>query len=226
MTARPVELAVIACLAFIGVASAILWLATVSASWPAVLLERAVTLKEKIPPASLLSVWEKSRSLDTALLPGPHLHLPGMVGQQLLEGAALSGEHRAEVLQAAEQATRSALLREPAAPRAWARLAWFQQLRQGSPYGILDAVRMSAFLAPSDRGLVFWRLTTAGAYRPYWDADLETMMRRQVLLAWRIKPSRLAAVAKATHLHEWVRSILDADPEARTRFDQELAKML
>ena len=42
MTARPVELAVIACLAFIGVASAILWLATVSASWPAVLLERAV----------------------------------------------------------------------------------------------------------------------------------------------------------------------------------------
>ena len=226
MTARSFELAVIACIAFIGLASATSWLVTVSASWPAVLLERAVTLKEKVPQASLLSVWEKSRYLDTALLPGPHLHLPGLAGQQLLEGASLSHEYRAEVIQEAEQATRSALLRDPATPRSWARLAWFQQLRQGSPYGILDAVRMSAFLAPSDRGLVFWRLTTAAAYRPYWDAEFEGMLRQQVLIAWRISPSRLAAVAKAARLHEWIRSVLDADSEALTRYDQEFAKML
>jgi hypothetical protein len=51
------------------------------------------------------------------------------------------------------------------------------------------------------------------------------MMRLQVLIASRISPSRLAAVAKAARLHDWVRSILHEDPDTLTRFDQEYAKM-
>ena len=109
----------------------------------------------------------------------------GMAYTLVLDGRLPVGR-RAEILLQAERATRQALLREPAEPRAWARLAWFLHIRQGAAVQFLAALRMSMYLAPADTDLAFWRIKMAGPCRADWDAGFEQMLTRQVILGWRV----------------------------------------
>lgn len=219
MSPRPLQPFVIAGLALGGLVVAGLWLATAWQAWPGVVLESAVNHKEAVSPRTVMAVWERSRGLEEATLPGPHLHFAGLAGYKLVQDPGLSVYRRAEILLQAERATRQALLREPAEARAWARLAWFLHIRQAAAGQPLAALRMSLYLAPADRDLVFWRLKMAAGYRAAWDADFEQLLRRQVSLGWRISPTRLVKTAKAARLEDWVRGVLSSDPEALEGFD-------
>jgi len=147
----------IAVIALLGLVPACLWLWTVWQHWPALLVQQALSRGEHVDTATLQRVWADVQGVEGSILPGRHLHLPGMIGQLLLERADLPAAERREILLTAEQAARRALTRDPADARAWARLAWFVELRRGPAKEILAALRMSHYLAPTDPGLLAWR---------------------------------------------------------------------
>lgn len=219
MSARPLQPLLIGGLALCGLVVAGLWLTTAWRAWPGVVLESAVNHKETVSQRTTMAVWQRSEGLENAPLPGPHVHFPGLAGYKLVQDTSLPVFRRAEILIQAERATRQALLREPAEARAWARLAWFLHIRQAEASQPLAALRMSLYLAPADKDLVFWRIKMASSYRAAWDADFEQLLTRQVILGWRISPARLAKTAKAAKLQEWVRSVLSSDSEELERFD-------
>jgi hypothetical protein len=218
------QLPLIAAAALIGMATSALWLGTAWKSWPGTLLERALNRKETVPPGSLKVLWEKSRNLEQSVLPGTHLHLPGLIGEKLVQNRHITAVQRVAILLESERAAREALRRDPAEPRAWARLAWFLQLRQGPAAQILSALRMSMYLAPNDRSLLFWRIEAAGPHRASWDAGFEELLKRQVHIGWRVSPGRLVKAARTAGMQDWVRSLLGEQPDDLNRFDQLLTK--
>jgi hypothetical protein len=224
MNVRNMQLPLIAAAALIGMAASALWLGTAWKSWPGTLLERAFDRKEAVPPGSLMVLWEKSRKLEQSLLPGTHLHLPGMIGEKLVQNRQIAVARRLEILLEAERVVREALRREPAEPRAWSRLAWLVQFRQGPAAQILAALRMSMYLAPTDLGLLFWRIEAAGVHRASWDAGFEELLKRQIHIGWRVSPARLVKAAKTAVMKDWVRSLLGEHPGDLERFDQLLTK--
>ena len=224
MNVRNMQLPLIAAAALIGMATSALWLVTAWKSWPGTLLERALNRKEAVPPGSLMVLWEKSRKLEQSFLPGTHLHLPGMIGEKLVQNRQIAVAQRITILLEAERAVRVALRREPAEPRAWSRLAWLVQFRQGPAAQILAALRMSMSLAPTDLALLFWRIEAAGAHRASWDAGFEELLKRQVHIGWRVSPARLVKAARTAGMQDWVRSLLSGQPDDLDRFDHLLTK--
>lgn len=224
MNLRIMQLPLIAAAALIGLATSALWLGAAWKSRPGTLLERALNRKETVPPESLKVLWEKSRRLEQSVLPGLHLHLPGLIGEKLVQDRRITVVQRVAILLESERAVREALRRDPAEPRAWARLAWFLQLRQGPVAQILSALRMSIYLAPNDRGLLFWRIEAAGAHRASWDAGFEELLKRQVHIGWRVSPARLVKAAGTAGLQDWIRSLLSEKPEDLKRYEQLLTK--
>jgi len=147
----------IGAIALLGLVPTCLWLWTAWQQWPAQLVQRAISRGEPVDTATLQRVWADVQGVEEGLLPGRHLHLPGMIGQLLLERADLPAAQRREILLTAEQASRRALARDPADARAWARLAWFIELRRGPAAEMLAALQMSHYLAPTDPALLAWR---------------------------------------------------------------------
>ena len=156
MTRQGVEGLLIASWSIICLAIAGLWLWTSWHHWPGVLLQRATTRGEKLDTATLMRLRDDLFGVEEAIIPGRHLHLPGMVGQLLLLQVDIPAGERQKILNAAESATRRALSRDPADARAWARLAWFIELRRGPPEEILAALTMSRYLSPADPALQAW----------------------------------------------------------------------
>lgn len=215
----------LAAVSLCGLLVAGLWLVTAGKSWPGVLIERSILRNEAVSMDNFQAFWSTSAELIDTILPGSHLHLPGLVGYTLARSTNLPAHnHRAEILHQAEQRTRQALLRDPAAPHAWARLAWFLDIRQGSPIELLSALRMSMYLAPADTALVFWRIKTAARYQAFWNADFEHLLARQVAIGWRIAPHRLVQVAKTTQLHDWIRAVLSRNVADIDTFDAKFKK--
>ncbi len=147
----------ITAIALLGLVPAILWLWTAWQQWPAHLVQRAISRGEPVDTVTLQRIWADTQGVEGSILPGRHLHLPGMIGQLLLERDELPADHRREIQLIAEQAARRALARDPADARAWARLAWFVELRRGPAAEILAALQMSHYLAPTDPALLAWR---------------------------------------------------------------------
>jgi len=216
--------AVLAGMSLCLLAAACLWLANEGRNWPGVVMERAINRGEAVATDKLVAFWQDTREVGDTPLPGGHAHLPGLVGYTLAQDPNLPVFRRAEFLLQAEQATRAALLREPADARAWARLAWFLDQRKGQASQLLDALRLSMYFAPADGRLVFWRVQTAAKYRPNWNADFEQLLARQVVLGWRVSPARLVHVVQTTNLRNWVREVLNNSGADMEQFDVRMNK--
>lgn len=57
----------------------------------------------------------------------------------------------------------------------------------------VSALHMSIYAAPAMKSLVFWRIRMAGLCHAYWDPEFKNLVKRQIVLAQRISPRRLAA---------------------------------
>lgn len=207
-------------------AVSLLWLNTAWRSWPGMQLERSLNQKKLISTASLMIIWKEGYNLANAFLPGSHLHLPGIIGEQLIQNGRLPLGRRAEIFLAAERSIKTALMRDPAEPRAWARLALIRSLRQSAPADIFSALQMSVYLAPADRNLLFWRLQLAIPHYRNWTPELKELLTRQVIIGSRISPKELASAAQTEPVQAWIHEILVEDTPSLILFDNELKKKL
>lgn len=190
------QLFVVVILAAVGLAASGLWLWTAQQAWKGVMLERRVGLGEQVSPETLVSLWQQTRALDQTLFPTQHVGLPGFVGQLLIMDQRIPLEVRSEVLADSIHATANALARNPASAHGWARLAWLNQMQGGPPEESVAYLRMSFFAAPAEKNLLFWRILAAGAHKKHWDDDFETILKRQIINAWRVSPKVLVQTAK------------------------------
>jgi hypothetical protein len=186
--ARPaarLELAGLALVFLLGLGAALAWLAASHRAWPGVMFEARVLRQAPMAPGTALRAWERIRGLESDRLRGPHLHLPGLAAQLALVQGGLSREERAALLAAGRRATRLALAREPADPRAWARLAAHRLIAGGPSPHVVAALRLSIYTGPAVRSLVGWRLDLARRCRAHWDSAFEPLVRRQEVLVQR-----------------------------------------
>jgi hypothetical protein len=188
-----IQLLVLTAFFLAGWAAAALWVVTAHKSRPGVMLERRVTLGEPVPDSLLIRRWNQVEGLERTILPGRHVHFPGLVSQLVIMNPRLSFDLQAAALARGEASTLNALAREPADAHAWARLAMFRHLKGGPSREVVSALRVSIYAAPAMKSLVFWRIRMAGLCRAHWDPEFENLVKRQIVLAQRISPRRLAA---------------------------------
>lgn len=176
-----------------GWAGAALWLVTAQKSRPGVMFERRIKQGTPVAEKTLIRMWQQVEGLDRTWLPGRHVHLPGLVSHLVIMNAGLPIDLRAAAVVGGEEATLNALAREPADAHAWARLAMFRHLKRGPSREVVSALRLSIYAAPAMKSLVFWRIRMAGLCQAHWDAEFEGLVKRQIVLAQRISPRKLAA---------------------------------
>ena len=206
---RQVQLLVLAVIAIAGLAASGVWLWTAQKSWKAVMFERSINRDQEVSTETLVQVWEQSRNLDQTLLPGPHVHLPGLISQIVITDLEIPEEERALALIDGQESMRNALARDPAHSHSWARLAWYYYLLDGPSKEVVAKLRMSIYTAPAKRSLIFWRIRMVGLCRDFWDQDFENLLIRQINLAWRISPRELSSVVSGTDMEELVNEIVN-----------------
>jgi hypothetical protein len=199
------QLLFITTIALVGFGLSSLWLGTAQKAWKADMLKRITNQGRRIPNMLLLELWQKSENLDQTLLPGGHLHRPGLIAHLLLMDGTLPTELRSSVIDKGTEALCTALSREPADSLSWARLAWFRYLSKGAAPAVVAALRMSIYTAPAQKNLLLWRIHMAGLNLAYWDKDFEELLRRQIYLAWRISPARLNKAVTGTLMEKMVK---------------------
>ena len=221
---KTIQLKGIAAAAFILLILSGIWLWTGMQSWKGVMLERGFEQDRNLSSVTLKQAWESSRDLPDMFLPGRHVHYPGLAAQLLILDEGIDLQKRAQVLLQGREGMYTALAREPAHAHAWARLAWVEHMLQGPSPEAVSALAMSMYAAPADRSLVYWRISMSAANETYWDPGFESILRRQMIHAWRISPDRLARTVVETDMVEKSRQALAAAREDLERFDQLIAR--
>jgi len=200
------------------------WLMTSTRAWQAHQVERLLKNGHVLSRETLMRTLEKSRDLDKAFIPGPHLHAPALVAANIpteSENAVQAVDKK--ILSDARESAKRALAREPADALAWAQSAYFTYISDGPSQEALDALRMSIYIAPYKYNLVFWRLEMAALNGPYWDNQTADLVRRQILIAWSFNPDMLVQTAISYDLVPFTREVLSADPEKLNQFETLMA---
>ena len=94
----------------------------------------------------------------------------------------------------AEAEAVTTLQRAPAQPSAWMRLANIRWVLRDEPEKIIEPWKMSIFTGRMDSTLISQRVETGLAHRQYMDQEAESMLRDQLLLAWRLQPGTFIKV--------------------------------
>jgi hypothetical protein len=207
---RQVQVLIIAVVAMAGLAASGVWLWTAQKSWKAVMFERSVNRDQDVSTQTLVQVWEQSRNLGKTFLPGPHVHLPGLISQIMIADLEIPEEERALALIYGQESIQNALARDPAHSHSWARLAWYSYLLDGPSQEVLARLKMSIYTAPAKRNLIFWRIRMAGMCRDFWDQDFENLLTRQINLALRISPRQLSSAVSGTDMEDMVNEIVNS----------------
>ena len=92
-------------------------------------------------------------------------------------------------------AAEQALLRAPANPSTWLRLASVRWILHEEPETIVDAWKMSIFTGRIHTDLLARRTEIGLAYFEFLDEEGKAMLRDQLLLAWKLRPSQLMQVS-------------------------------
>lgn len=208
MAGGRIQILIIGVVALAGLVVSGIWLWTGQKSWKAVMLERSVNQDQKVSSQTLIKVWEHSRNLDKTILPGRHVHLPGLISQLGIQDERLPQEFRAMVLVEGHESVHNSLARNPAHSHSWSRLAWYSFLLNGPSENVVSGLRMSIYTAPAKSSLIFWRISMAGMCRDFWDEEFENMIRRQINLAWRVSPGKLSSAVSGRDTEEMVIEIL------------------
>lgn len=67
-----------------GLLAALIWLHTEWSAWKGVMLERRVNQGEPVSAQTLVTTWAHVKELDQVLVPGPHVHIPGLAARPSL----------------------------------------------------------------------------------------------------------------------------------------------
>lgn len=94
----------------------------------------------------------------------------------------------------AEAEAVNSLLRAPAQPEVWLRLATIRWVLHDEPENIVEPWKMSVFTGRTHSALYAQRVELGLAHRAYLDEEAVAMLRDQLLLAWRTHPGTLIQV--------------------------------
>ena len=119
------------------------------------------------------------------------------------------------------------LQQAPAQPKIWLRLATIRWILHDEPETIIGPWKMSIFTGRTYSTIVAARVDMGLAYHEYMDAEAVTMLRDQLLLAWRISASSLVAVlARRDRNLAVTRELLqNTHPEAMAEMEAMLEKL-
>lgn len=112
---------------------------------------------------------------------------------------------------------RNALVRGPARPYGWIRLAQAQYLRDPSSDAIVPLLRVSYQAAPAEPRLAYERLKLVYAVRDRLDAAMEDMAARDVRLVLLYGRHRAAEFARDRFAFPWMRDRLRDRPDLEAR---------
>jgi len=149
-------------------------------------------------------------------------------GYVLLAAAAASGydrEKRRQLVEAAGDAYRKALMLGPANAPAWTMLAFTRFADGAAPAELFPLLHMSLRTGPREPGLSFPRLDIALYYWRLLDPPLKVAMQDQTLIAANDNPRRLAELAHRRYMLGPVRDMLDVNRYLKWRFDDMYSRL-
>ncbi|MFC1605471.1 hypothetical protein ACFL33_01240 [Pseudomonadota bacterium] len=134
-------------------------------------------------------------------------------------------ERRDAYVSAMTEAEQS-LQQAPANPATWLRLASVRWILHEEPETIVDAWKMSVFTGRIHPLLFQKRAEIGLAYHGYMDEEGKAMLRDQLLLAWRLRPSQLMQVVakRDPDLRVSRRLLAASDPMALSEMEAWLEK--
>jgi O-antigen ligase/polysaccharide polymerase Wzy-like membrane protein len=171
-----------------------------------------------------IAAYIGSRERGLAVLDAARTHFEiGFGLQRLAEREVGGGSRYHALLDAATQALRRGLARDPANAFAWTALA-HGALEEGAPQRtVMPLIELAIASAPAEPTLALPRLELCLLEEPLANAADAPLRDLQARLAWRQSPRRLAALARATGRESLVRAALAA-PDA-AEFDRLLREL-
>lgn len=137
------------------------------------------------------------------------------------------GRERRDNYRSSEAEAVETVRRAPAQPEAWLRVATVRSILHDEPESIIEPWKMSIFTGRTHSTLMVPRVGIGLAYFEYLDAESQSMLRDQLLLAWELKPAELVAeLSIRDPALDKVRSLVGvADPAAVTEMEARLEKL-
>ena len=134
---------------------------------------------------------------------------------------------RREAYRQAEAEAMASLQRAPAQSSVWLRLATMRWILHDEPETIIQPWKMSIFTGRTDSALFGSRVEMGLAHREFMDAEAVAMLRDQLLLTWRARPSTLVRVLVRRDPQLTVtRGLLEGtDPTALAEMEAWIAKL-
>ena len=124
------------------------------------------------------------------------------------------GPQRVRLLEEAEAATVSGLAVAPGQPGVWFRLAWLREIR-GDRAGALAALRVSWLSGGFVPSVMLSRLEFAFGLVPSMNAEMRSLLRRQLRLTWVVAPEAVDGFSRrpdvAPLVQEALADLSDAD---------------
>lgn len=125
----------------------------------------------------------------------------------------------------AVKAERAALMRDPAAPFDWMRLAQASLLLNGVKPELVAPLRMSLRTGAFEPGLLLPRLELAYLLWRDLDAPLRTAVAVQLKVAVQQDPREVAAIARRHYVRQHIREALQGSPRELADFDKAYAAL-
>lgn len=121
----------------------------------------------------------------------------------------------------------NSLQRAPAQPAAWLRLATIRWVLHDEPETIIQPWKMSIFTGRTNASLLNRRVEIGLAHYAQLDAEGVSMLRDQVLLAWRTRSGALVRVlhSRDRELYVTRRLLEDTDPSSLDEMEARLEKL-
>jgi hypothetical protein len=101
---------------------------------------------------------------------------------------------RREAYELSESELIESLKRAPSQPALWLRLARVRWILHDEPKNVISAWKMSVFTGRTEVSQLVQRAEIGLAHYPFLDEESISMLRSQLLLAWRLKSGSLAQV--------------------------------
>ena len=117
-------------------------------------------------------------------------------------------------------AERQSLSLSPAQPYAWVQLLQARLALEGPSAALAPLFTMAIRTGPVEPRLVMRRLALGLSFWTFLDLEAVMLLKRQVVIAARYFPTRLAVMTKKRYALKLVRDALAEDPALRIRFDR------
>lgn len=226
--APPAVLVILGFCLVVGVALVILGIPRTIGAWigmPAAPVIRELLQDRSPSPARLREAIDAQRR-STAWDPAPRRLTDLAYLELALAQRSPVGEARATSLAEAEAHVSEGLLRNPADPFAWIRLALIRHLRGAEPRDVVVALIQSVDMGPNTNPIWLLRAQLFLTYSDALTEDERHVLRGQLRTIWTATPRLRQELRKPLLTIAWLLGKLDVlgaalrdDPEMRAQFD-------